>query len=287
MTDTVKDAPDTFIEGLYTLSQWTKRGVVRLARWVWLYILLGIILATVIIGTLEFFGVSTGIPYVLVDPIQVVAFSTVVGVIPAKLLVDKLLDWKYEDVYRVNSRLDPMVKHWYVGPVAWEEKTVSDGEVYSDDGGDNYYVRHFEQTKDGIEVTGPHRGELNDVELETFENAVEANRGTLRKWANIGKNLFAKFPAIAASVEQAYWQAMANQSLQDLTNHPDAVRSEVVADVDDMVDSIETPESPDAEELMQQAADEATDGALSDVTGAEGNDTDSDSTDSHNGGDEQ
>jgi hypothetical protein len=189
-------------------------------------------------------------------------------VLPAKFIVDWFLSWQYEDVYRVNSVLDPMVKHYYVGPEAWEDKTVTEGDVYSDNDDDHYYVRSFNQTGDGLEVSGPHRGEMTDVEVETFEEAVKANRSTLRKWANIGQNLYSMFPAIAQGVESAYWRAMSDSTLDKQSLHPDTVKSQVVENVDELVDSIETPETPDAEEMLQQATDEATDGELSDVTDA-------------------
>jgi hypothetical protein len=262
------DIPSTLIEGLYTLAKWFHRGMRSILEWIWLYLLAGAILTVTIVGGLELIGVETGIPYVLVDPMQVVAITAVLGALPAKFIVDWFLSWKYEDVYRVNSELDPMVQLYYVGPQAWEEKTVVEGHTYSDDDDDHHYVRTFSETGDGVEVTGPHRGEMTDVEVETFEQAVKANRGTLRKWANIGQNLYSMFPAIAQGVESAYWRAMSDSTLDKQSLHPDKVKSQVVENVDELVDSIETPDTPDAGDMLEQAADGATDGQLSDVTDA-------------------
>ena len=264
MREKASNAGNALVGALYDLAGWTVNAVRKLASWIWLYLLAGIIIALTIVGLLEFAGINTGVSDSVVDPIIVMAIGCLAAVIPARLVVNYFTQWHSEDVYRVDALKGRLVRHFYVAPAAWDEKTVEDGEVYQDESG-NYYVRSFEQTSDGLVVTGPHRGKMNDVELETWEQAVKANRGTLRKWANIGQNLYAAIPSIAQSIESAYWERMSNDTLDNTAMHPDVARSQVVENVEEMVDSVELPDEPDAEEMMREAADDVTDGAIEEV----------------------
>lgn len=240
------------------LGAWLRGTARAVAEWVWHYALLGTISAVVVLGMLEFAGVRVGfVPPELSDPLQTAAIGFLVAGYPAKLTVNYFLDWKYTDVYRVDSLKDPIVAHYYVSPETWENRETLEGHAYSDESG-NKYVRSVELTDDGIAITGPHRGEKNDVEIETFERAVKANRGTLRQWASIGQNLYSALPSMVQSIESAYWRVMSDDSLQNTAMHPDVVQSQVVEEVEELTDSIETPDEKDLEELIDQQVQEQT-----------------------------
>jgi hypothetical protein len=119
-----------------------------------------------------------------------------------------------------------------------------------------YFVRDYDpKTR---EAEGTWRGEMNDIELETHEEAMKQNRSRLRHWAQIGQKLYAKLPGIATSIENQYHNGMTDDKLHRTAKHADIVDSEVTQSVEALVDSMELPgeSDPDAETMMDDKIEE-------------------------------
>ena len=169
----------------------------------------------------------------------------------------KLSSTPFEILIRLNSTHDSILDAWVMHPVRLAKVSVTEGRAATASirGVPVYFVREYNpKTR---EAKGTWRGEMNDIELETHVEAMKQNRGKLRRWAQIGQQLYAKFPAIATAVETAYWRAMSDDSIKRKARHPEVIESEVYDSVEMLIDSIELPGEgePDAEEMFDEAAE--------------------------------
>jgi len=166
------------------------------------------------------------------------------------------------DVLEVDAYRDGMVHGdpVRVPPEIWDAKEVVDGQPYAaESGAADYFVRKMEWDSDEeqLRVWGVWMGEMSDVEIMTEKEAIRANRGQLRHWARIGQGLYAKLPSMIQAIESAYWRYISDETMDASTTEPDVVRSEVTADVEELVDSIETPEPVTVEDLREGELPEA------------------------------
>lgn len=169
----------------------------------------------------------------------------------------------FELLIKVNSTHDSILNAWVMHPVRMAKVSVTEGRAYSDTirGIPVYFVREYDP--DTREAEGTWRGESTDVEIETKKQEIEANRGRLRRWARIGMQLHSKLPSIAQSIESSYWKSMSDDDLARQAKHPDVMQSEVIEDVELLVDSMEKPgerddseSKPDAEEMLEEGVED-------------------------------
>lgn len=179
--------------------------------------------------------------------------------IPGYFAAAKIVDWLYSPNWVPVQEIDAermIARPYAIPPDMWREKTMESGEPFQLRDG-SWVVRRLEYDPDtGLTATGADLGELNDVELMTWNKAVQANRGKLRTWARIGQGLYSKLPAIAQAIESAYWRQQADDTLDRTATHPEVVQSNVVEDIEAMTDSIELPDQS-AEEMLEDAAEDA------------------------------
>lgn len=218
----------------------------------------------IILGT-GFFSGFLDLPTIQVSQETKVALVAMAGggffMSPAVVwLVKKVWQPNWEFVAEVDATEKQILDLWMMTPSTVSDIEMVEGNAYSTrtSGGLCHIVRDF--NPDELTAIGCWMGEKNDVEIMTAREEMKANRGRLRQWAQIGQNLHSKLPSIAQAVESAYWQAMSSDTLDRTANHPDVVRSEVVADVEKLVESIEIPGEnnegePDAEEMMEDAVE--------------------------------
>ncbi|MFC4551790.1 MULTISPECIES: hypothetical protein [Halorussus] len=181
-----------------------------------------------------------------------------------------------EDIKNDDGTIDKQLiaeKH-KIPKSMWETQlTVTEGKIYWNKIGGYPIVREIDygDDVDGVEVVGPWMGEKTDVEVATSQEAIAANRGQLREWAQAGQQLYAKLPAISQAIESRYWKAMSDDKLDRVAKHSEVVRGSVVEDVEKLTDSLETPDNkdsddgtsePDRENLSEEVADEAIDGGV-------------------------
>lgn len=145
-----------------------------------------------------------------------------------------------------------------IPPEVWDTAEFVDGQPYAaESGAADYFVRKldWDAEEEQLRVWGVWMGEMTDVEIMTKKEAIRANRGQLRHWARIGQGLYAKLPSITQAVEAAYWRYMSDETMDATTTEPGIVRGEVTADVEELVDSIETPEPPSVEDMADEEMD--------------------------------
>lgn len=195
---------------------------------------------------------------------DVLVAGAVVG--PGGYLVGgKIAEWLSDgpsavDVLEVDAYRDGMIHGdpVRVPPELWDSAEFEDGQPYpAESGAADYFVREldYDDEEEQLRITGVWMGEMNDVEIMTEKEAIRANRGQLRHWARIGQGLYAKLPSITQAVEAAYWQYLSDETMDSTTTEPGVVRSEVTADVEELVDSIEAPDPPSVEEYAEEEMD--------------------------------
>jgi len=205
---------------------------------------------------------------------DVLVAGIVVG--PGGYLVGgKIAEWLSDgpssvDVMEVDAYRDGMIHGdpVHIPPEVWDAAEFVDGQPYvAESGAADYFVRKLDWDADEeqLRVWGVWMGEMNDVEVMTEKEAIRANRGQLRHWARVGQGLYSKLPSIVQAVESAYWRYLSDETMDASTTEPDIVRSEVTADVEELVESIETPEPVTAEDLRDGELPEADE--LADVDG--------------------
>ncbi|WP_367176130.1 hypothetical protein [Haloarcula rubripromontorii] len=138
-----------------------------------------------------------------------------------------------------------------VPPEIWDDAEIVDGQPYpAESGAADYFVREldWDAENEKLQITGVWMGEMSDVEVMSKKEAIRANRGQLRHWARIGQGLYAKIPSLIQAIESGYWQYLSDETMDATTSEPEVVRSQVTADVEELVESIEPPEPPQVEE---------------------------------------
>lgn len=229
---------------------------------------LGLIIGVIFItfSLLLIFGVIR-LPTIVWGETELVVISTIfaslgLGAWFIVIPMLRLSSTPIEILFVVNAARDTILDFWIMHPVKMSKVDVTEGKAYHQTvyGIPCYFVRNYDS--DSREAEGVWMGESNDIELATAREEIKKNRGRLRHWARIGHQLYASLPAITQAVESSYNKRKSDYSLDKTTTYPDVVKSEVIEDVELLVESIETPEEkensddPDAEEMMEEAVDE-------------------------------
>lgn len=181
--------------------------------------------------------------------------------------IDWLTEPNWVDLYEVDEARptspqtppDEFIAHWKVAPKIFKRKIIEAGLPYESDHGHwtAQKVTH-DKANNVIRLEGVWAGEYTDVELAGDRWKLEAQRQKTRKWAIVGQNLYHKLIIITEELESAYWRALDNEELDERTLNPDIVRSSVVDEVDQYVESIDVPNDKEHEEEVKKSILEST-----------------------------
>jgi hypothetical protein len=209
--------------------------------------------------------------------------TAVVSYIPAKAVVDRFLT---NDKVRVNEidagrggdedpRKMGVARSWDVPPGIWEDRETIEGAAYLNF--DNEYnVQRLEWDGETLEIWGPWKGEMDDVELETYYHALSETQGRQRFWMQAGKALKMRLPSWLRSMEQSITERVTRMTMDMSTDSLEIYQDEVVEKAQSMTDSVEVPEgyysaefAEEVEEEIENRVDEATGGAMSEINNQE------------------
>lgn len=185
-------------------------------------------------------------------------WTILIGILPAITIMWLLLRRNTVRVQVVDAARRKMVDTKDVSRELWESKTVTSGVTYRDPA-EQYYCRSLEMTDDGLEVEGVPPEHFDDVEVMSYLYANRANRGINRAWAVVGRKLYAKLPNIIDGVETAYHTRLTNDEIALTGEHGELAIEGVADEVEEMADGVDMP---DKEDLIEEMANEATDGEL-------------------------
>lgn len=167
--------------------------------------------------------------------------------IPSWVVASLVVDWLVEDTRIRVVALDALTDYympWDVPQQAWEEAEIIGGKPYrSDEVPGVIFVRDLRINDGQLEVLAPWEGELNDVEVKSYKEAIEANRGKNREWAEIGQTLYASHKQVVSNIKSEMVRKYADDSMEAL--HGEDIKSIVqdssIERASKLADSIETP----------------------------------------------
>lgn len=144
-----------------------------------------------------------------------------------------------------DGGLEPLAAH----PSLARKLTVREGQIHKTEvqGFRVWVGRGFRKQENSI--MGTWRGMADDLTLLNNEQEIRGNRGRLKYYARLGRELDAKFPTLIDSIQNAVWGAITSENLDTKAVDADAVRREVIKEID----SIETAEQPESVEKAVEA----------------------------------
>lgn len=98
-------------------------------------------------------------------------------------------------------------------------------------------------------ITGTWRGLATDLEILNSEQSIKTNRGRLKYYARIGREIDAKLPGVVEAMEGAVWRSITSNVMESTAYDADTVRREIYEEVNALDDA----EQPDSAEAAAQA----------------------------------
>jgi hypothetical protein len=226
------------------------------------------VLGLLVSGTGMAFGLGVlKVPKIVWGETELVVAGSVLGTLLISswfiiLPMMKLNSQRFDLLVKINAEHDQIMDIWLMHPSRTSKIEVEDGSAYQRilRGVSCYFVRDYDSNKKIAE--GVWMGESNDVELMTAREEIRKNRGRLRRWAQIGHQLYSSLPAISQSIESDYWRSMTDDSIDRIAAKPDVVSDSVVSEVEQLVESVERPDEADAEEIAEERVQETVDGNI-------------------------
>ncbi|NUC74776.1 hypothetical protein HTZ84_21165 [Haloterrigena sp. SYSU A558-1] len=174
---------------------------------------------------------------------------SVIAYIPTKKVLHMFYEPDYEFLAEVDAASPKPIQIYATSKDGMNQLNLTSGATYTYRSAGGYLV-HIVRSVDTENWTaeGTWLGEATDVELINDREKIDANRRKNRKWAIIGQKLFARFSAIADSVESKYFTELSKTEMELSSFKPDVLLDEL----EDNIDEFDIDDIDELEDIAQE-----------------------------------
>ena len=186
-------------------------------------------------------SVTDALPMPSLNPEQVVFLavyfvSILVFYLPAAKGISMIWQPEKEVVARIDASSQSVLNAWSASPEKVDEMVVEDGVVRSKivEGHITHLVNEFDPETNTAKA--PREMEIPDWELWGEKKAIERQRHRNNIFAEFGKQLFIRLPALGQQLEANYWDKMSKNQVEKELVEPESFLNSIEEELPDLDD---------------------------------------------------